>query len=90
LQHKIQELLKEGWLKLSEERKDEFREWTDWDKKRYARDLEIYEKSKAEEQQDDDTNIVVDNDDIKTIHIPKKRKQSREEDNCNIPRKKKI
>jgi hypothetical protein len=83
-------LLKEGWLKLPEDKKDEFRLWTEWDKKRYARDIEIYEKSKADTHEDDDADVEVGNDDMTTVHIPKKRKQSSGEDNSNIPRKKKI
>ena len=91
MQHKIQELLKDGWLKLPEDKKDEFREWTEWDKKRYARDVEMYEKAKIDEQDNtDDADIDVSNDDINnTVHIPKKRKQSSGEDNSIIPRKKK-
>lgn len=82
--------MKDGWLKLPEDKKDEFREWTEWDKKRYARDVEIYEKAKADEQDDDDADIDVNNDEMKTVHIPKKRKQFSGEDNSsNIPRKKK-
>ena len=90
LQHKIQELLKDGWLKLPDDKKDEFREWTNWDKKRYTRDVEIYEKSKTDEQEDDDADIKVENDDMKTVHIPKKRKQSAGDDTSIIPRKKKF
>ena len=89
LQLKIQELLKDGWLKLPEDKKDEFREWTEWDKKRYARDVEIFESSKSDERDDDDEDMEVSNDDKKSDHIPKKRKKSNVEDDSNIPRKKK-
>ena len=77
-------------MKLPDNKKDEFREWTEWDKKRYARDVEIYEKSKDEEHEDNDANIEVGNNDTDTIPIPKKRKQSSGDDNSAIPRKKKI
>jgi hypothetical protein len=79
--------LKDGWLKLPDDEKDVYRKWTEWDKLRYARDLAIYEKVKSDEH--DDTADEIENDDMKAIHVPKKRKQVPAEDNSIVPRKRK-
>jgi hypothetical protein len=78
-------LLKEGWLKLPETEKDVFREWTEWDKKRYSRDLAMYENLRA--RNDDDAGAEMD--DMKTVHVPKKRKHLNGGDLSPTPRKKK-
>ena len=80
-------LLKEGWQDLAEDDKATFRGWTEWDKKRYARDLAIFERQKeddpkgataAEENYDDG------------LHVPKKRKKNVEDtDTLSIPKKRK-
>lgn len=77
----MHELLKEGWKKLSEDKKDEYRGWTEWDKLRHARDVALYEArkkggggEKAASKSDGEA-------------IPKKRRSSSKED--TVPKKKK-
>lgn len=41
---KVNGILRERWLELAEEERQVWRVWASWDKKRYARDLAIYEK----------------------------------------------
>lgn len=41
---KVNDILKERWLELSDEDKQPWRIWASWDKKRYARDLAVYER----------------------------------------------
>lgn len=77
--------MKEGWLALPEEKKEEFRIWTEWDKKRYARDLIIFENRKAADME---TSSQGEDDDMKAVHVPKKRK-TKPEDTLSIPKKKK-
>jgi hypothetical protein len=54
---------------LPEDDKEVYRLWTEWDKKRYARDLAIYDRRQAEKE-----DKPMDDDDLKAMHIPKKRK----------------
>jgi hypothetical protein len=79
-------LLKEGWLNLPESEKDVYREWTEWDKKRYARDLAIYEGLHRTSKGDA---ADVDTDDMKAVHVPKKRKQQRQQSSDLSSKKKK-
>lgn len=85
LQKKIQRLLKQGWLELPEDEKEVFRVWTEWDKRRYARDREIFDSRKGDH---DDTPKDADEDDMKAVHVPKKRKNQGGSVSA-VPRKKK-
>jgi hypothetical protein len=84
LQKKVQNLLKEGWLELPEDEKNTFRAWTEWDKKRYSRDVTIFE-SRRVDIEDAPANAE---DDMKAVHVPKKRKSQADEDSA-VPKKKK-
>lgn len=64
-------------MELSENDKEVWRQWSEWDKNRYARDLAIYEKAKHQD------------DAVDTAHVPKKRKSSEVSDAKNIPKKRK-
>lgn len=66
---KINNILKERWLKLSDDDKVSFREWTEWDKKRYAHELLVFQNKRSSA----DEEIAVE-DDMQQIHVPKKRK----------------
>jgi hypothetical protein len=79
-------LLKEGWLKLPEDEKDIYREWTEWDKKRYARDVAIFEGLHQSKKSDA---AEVDTDDMKAVHVPKKRKQQKQQSGDVTIKKKK-
>jgi SWI/SNF-related matrix-associated actin-dependent regulator of chromatin subfamily A member 5 len=70
----INEILRERWLELPDEEKQTWRRWAAWEKKRYARDLSIYEK--AQESQNERLTPVPDEETMKEIHVPKKRPAS--------------
>jgi uncharacterized protein YdaU (DUF1376 family) len=77
LQKLVNGILKERWDKLSEDDKEVWRQWSEWDKKRYARDLEIHEEAKHK------------NDAVDVSHVPKKRKSTSGDDALSIPKKRK-
>jgi hypothetical protein len=58
--------------------------WTEWDKKRYARDSTIFENRKAADMEISSP----EDDDMKAVHVPKKRK-TKTDDAATIPKKKK-
>lgn len=74
MQKKVQDLLKEGWINLPEEEKETYRRWTEWDKKRYSRDLAVFQSRREDDLED--TTDHVENDDMKAIHVPKKKKRT--------------
>jgi hypothetical protein len=76
-------LLKDGWVELPEDDKEVYRMWTEWDKRRYARDLAIYDRRQVEKQKEDKP---MDDDDLKAVHIPKKRK-TESGNEISIPKK---
>jgi hypothetical protein len=45
-QKRVNAILKDRWEKLAEDDKEVWRQWTEWDKKRFARDQSIYERAK--------------------------------------------
>jgi len=82
---KINGLLKERWLDMSEEEKDCFRRWTEWDKKRFAHEQAIFEQRRSEllqggdfmdEELEDDAAQEVDG--TESLHVPKKKKRRRD------------
>jgi hypothetical protein len=40
----VQSLLNEGWAKLTDDEKDVYRAWADWDRQRYERDKRIFDE----------------------------------------------
>lgn len=76
---KLKGILKDRWTELSEDDKTVWREWADWDKQRYSRELQVFDRLKNDED-----------DDMKAIHIPKKRKGSPEPTKFSIPKRKKL
>ena len=77
--------MKEGWLELPEDEKNTFRAWTEWDKKRYSRDVAIFESRRVDIE---DASANAEKDDMKAVHVPKKRKSQADEDSA-VPKKKK-
>jgi uncharacterized protein YdaU (DUF1376 family) len=77
LQKRVNGILKERWDKLSEDDKEVWRQWSEWDKKRFARDIEIYEEVKHK------------NDAVDVSHVPKKRKSTPGDESMSIPKKRK-
>ena len=93
---KIHDVLRERWLELDDEEKETWRIWAVWDKKRYARDLSIYERVQQEQQQQEqqqqkakgsteESNL----DDGPDFHVPKKRLTGNDDGLAHIPKKKK-
>lgn len=77
--------MRERWLALSEDDKQVFRDWSEWDKKRHTRDMRIFEGRVADRRaEDDDVEAPADD----GMHVPKKRKKSTNE-GVAIPKKKK-
>lgn len=64
----VNDLLKDKWLALSEDEKGVWREWTEWDKKRYSRDVSIFESRRSE-----GLTKPPEDDNMTSIHVPKKR-----------------
>lgn len=64
-------------MELSDDDKEIWRQWADWDKKRYARDVAIHEKRRHQDDAVDES------------HVPKKRKSSSSKDTSSIPKKRK-
>lgn len=77
---KVNGILKERFLALSDDEKQHWRSWAAWDKKRYARDVIIYEKSKSGLQHVEGAE--------EEAYVSKRRRQS-EGDSMHVPKKKK-
>lgn len=71
---KVNEVLRERFVALTDDEKKTWRAWATWDKKRYARDLKIYEGKERR-------HATIDG------HSPKKRRKS-EGDVAHVPKKK--
>ena len=87
---KVNAILKERWLGLSEDDKDVHRRWADWDRKRYAHELAIFDRRRSELLQNGAEGTAMDEesgepDGTEALHVPKK-KRSKEGD--AVPRKK--
>jgi hypothetical protein len=78
----IHELLKEGWQDLPGEEKETFRQWTEWDRKRHAREMEIFEDRRHGGESPPAADV--EEDDMKDVHVPKKQKAG---NGGEIPRK---
>jgi SWI/SNF-related matrix-associated actin-dependent regulator of chromatin subfamily A member 5 len=72
---KMNDILKEKWLELSEDDKKPWRIWASWDKKRYARDLAVYDTSHAAESGSNAQASKKRSGEGK-IHVPKKKRKS--------------
>lgn len=79
----VNEILRDRWLSLPDEEKQTWRTWATWDKKRYARDLGIYEK--AQKSQNERITPAPDEDTMEKIHVPKKRSASTSEGDGGLP-----
>ncbi|CAJ1954328.1 unnamed protein product [Cylindrotheca closterium] len=81
---KIHEILREKWMNLPDEEKLSWRKWATWDKKRFARDMDIHEsKKKNGTPKADDENsesisaehdLQVTKKKIPSLHVPKKKR----------------
>jgi len=77
-------ILKEKWLELSDSDKVVWRDWSEWDKKRFARDLEIFEKKKVGGSAGSSASSRKP---LDATHVPKKRKSANGD--ITIPKKRK-
>jgi hypothetical protein len=75
--------LKERWLELEDDEKDTWRIWSEWDKKRFERDLRTFEKRKKKKKPKIEEDIAS----VDGQHVPKKRKMST--DGLSVPKKSK-
>ena len=76
-QEKVHDILRDRWLALTDEDKEVWRKWASWDKKRYKRDLAIYEEAKASSKTGDGEMVSREDeradDAVQALHVPKKR-----------------
>lgn len=84
LQLKVNNVLKKRWLELTDDEKTIYREWTEWDKKRYEHELLIFQNRRSG---DEDVLEIAVEDDMPQIHVPKKRKPTIDLDSGTIPKK---
>lgn len=78
---KVHSILRERWVEISDEEKQTWRIWANWDKKRYARDMAVYESAQSNEGKGGS-----ETDDGQELDIPKKRESIGNE--VHIPKKK--
>jgi hypothetical protein len=81
----VNSLLKERWVDLADEEKAHWRAWAEWDKKRHAHELVIFQNRRSE---DLETEAYADyeEDVTQNFHVPKKRKSTAV--SSSIPKKK--
>jgi SWI/SNF-related matrix-associated actin-dependent regulator of chromatin subfamily A member 5 len=85
----VNSLLKEQWLGLSDDEKEVYRRWTEWDKKRFAHEEFIFQQRRTELfQQDEGADETVADDGTQDLHVPKKRVSSTGGEEDTVPRKK--
>ncbi len=83
---KVHDILRERWLDLGDEDKETWRIWAVWDKKRYTRDLAIYESVHNSYGAGGEDKI---SEDGLNLHVPKKRLTTSDDGFAHIPKKKK-
>jgi len=80
VQDHVNVILKDKWYALTEDEKHEWKEWEDWDAKRYEHQLEIYNQKKSGKKLKKATS------DSSNLSIPKK---SKSDGAFSIPKKRK-
>jgi hypothetical protein len=70
---------------MPEDEKQVWREWADWDKKRFAHEMAIFEKGPPEETEETPDEIEQHN--TVQVHIPKKKRKSSAAEESTIPKK---
>jgi HMG-box domain len=78
---RVNEMLKEQWMEMSPEEKDEFYEWAQWDKQRYTHELGIFEQRGS-------TRNEPKGEGGEAVSIPKKSKRPDDDDVGSVPKKK--
>jgi hypothetical protein len=75
-QNRVNAILKDRWDKLKVDDKEVWRQWTEWDKKRYAREKVVYERARHK------------TDPVESAHVPKKQKPAATYENAlSVPNK---
>lgn len=88
-QEKINGILRSNWLALADDEKQTWRHWASWDKKRFSRDMEIYEKAKQSsngKSNGEKSEHSFDQEAIKEVHVPKKKTSPL----LQVPKKRKL
>ena len=78
---KVNEMLRKRFVALTDEERLVWRMWSTWDKKRYLRDVAIYDSAQEAIKDDGDEAMEEEN------HVPKKRQA--EDGLTHVPKKKK-
>jgi SWI/SNF-related matrix-associated actin-dependent regulator of chromatin subfamily A member 5 len=81
----VNSILKEQWIGLSDEEKEIYRRWTEWDKKRFAHEELMFQQRRAELQEEVDEPVA--DDGTQDLHVPKKRSSTGGAEDA-VPRKK--
>lgn len=88
-QEKVNSILREKWYSLSKEDKKTWKRWEQWDAKRYAHQLVIY--NAAQESSKDDAAVAGPSESEANVsnimHVPKKRKPEDKAESLHIPKK---
>lgn len=89
-QEKVNSILREKWYSLSKEEKQKWKEWEQWDAKRHAHQLAIYNTAQTAHVDDGDASSEPTksaDDSLSALHVPKKRKVEDKLDAVHIPKK---
>ena len=94
-QVKVNKILKEKWIAFSEEERQVWKKWQEWDAKRYERDIKIYEKKmRRSDEKLVGTSRVKQEESVEDNRQKVKREESAEDDDkgakgpFHIPKKK--
>jgi hypothetical protein len=72
---------------MPEDEKQVWREWAEWDKKRFAHEMAIFENGPPEETEEPSDEI--EHNAVSQVHIPKKKRKSSAAQESTIPKKRK-
>ena len=73
---KVNGILKQRWIVMSEEEKHVFRRMSEWDQKRYAHEEAVFSKKTAETLCNDiEDDEPIPDDGTQSLHVPKKKKR---------------
>jgi len=78
---KVNAKLKERWLEMSEDEKEEFRRMSDWDRERFNHEHKVFDKAQAarideeEDQEEEGDEEAPPDDGTQSLHVPKKKRR---------------
>jgi hypothetical protein len=85
-QNKINGILKQRWIDMPEDEKQVWREWAEWDKKRFAHEMAIFENGNGPPKETEQTSDEIEHNAVQ-VHIPKKKRKSSAAQESTIPKK---